>query len=207
MSEPCSCCIINPHGLSRRKIILSCAGLATLSTLLPFEAKADLVPYGNSVGGPYLDINGSKLPKDIVFRVLPVLMPIKTFGINSLYGLRRDPINGYSSMHTGVDFQGVIGTPVYSTALGRVTFVGRNGGYGNMVDVVHGLGFSTRYAHLSAFSVEPGQTVDRYQQVGLVGDTGRITGPHLHFEIRQNDAPLDPIAFLIKANDLYKHIV
>ena len=195
-----------PFTAGRRKFVLACAGAAATVSGIS-SASATQTAYGNGTEGPMLTVNGIQLPRDVVFRFLPVLMPITTLRINSLYGLRTDPINGYSSMHTGVDFQGVIGTPVYATAAGRViTANATNNGYGNMVEVAHGLGFSTRYAHLSAFSVVPGQIVDRHQLVGLVGETGRITGPHLHFEIRRAGNPMDPITFLIKAHELYQHL-
>ena len=99
-------------------------------------------------------------------------------------------------MHTGLDMRGDTGEPVHATANGKVTIAGREGGYGNMVEIDHGNGFSTRFGHLSAIDVKVGQTVRTGQVVGKIGSTGRSTGPHLHYETRINDEAVDPQKFL-----------
>ena len=99
-------------------------------------------------------------------------------------------------MHAGVDFRAPSGHPVRAAAAGRVTMARRNGGYGNMVEIDHGRGMTTRYAHLSAILVKSGQRVRPGQIIGRVGSTGRSTGPHLHYETRVNDRAVDPERFL-----------
>jgi murein DD-endopeptidase MepM/ murein hydrolase activator NlpD len=112
------------------------------------------------------------------------------------FGVRSDPFLRGPAMHTGLDFRADIGEPARATAAGIVTMAGRNGGYGNMVEVDHGNGFATRYAHLSAIDVEVGQTVRIGQIVGKTGSTGRSTGPHLHYETRVDGEAVDPQKFL-----------
>ena len=112
------------------------------------------------------------------------------------FGMRNDPFLRSLAMHTGLDFRADTGEPARATAAGTVTMAGRNGGYGNMVEVDHGNGFATRYAHLSAIDVEVGQTVRIGQVVGKVGSTGRSTGPHLHYETRIDGEAVDPQKFL-----------
>ncbi|MCL2339169.1 MAG: M23 family metallopeptidase [Proteobacteria bacterium] len=129
-------------------------------------------------------------------QILPIGAPVANPQITSPFGSRTDPINGTPSRHTGIDFAGKIGTPLYTVAPGRVIFTGEQNGYGNVVEVDHGLGFTTLYAHLSRINVERGDVVKAHQIVGLGGSTGRSTGPHLHYEIRYNGAPFNPYNFV-----------
>jgi murein DD-endopeptidase MepM/ murein hydrolase activator NlpD len=113
------------------------------------------------------------------------------------FGGRRNPFGGSGyEFHTGQDIEAPIGTPVVAGARGRVSFVGWQNGYGQLVVVDHGGGLSTRYGHLSHIDVEIGQTVTRAQLLGRVGSTGRSTGPHLHYEVRINDEPVNPLQYL-----------
>jgi murein DD-endopeptidase MepM/ murein hydrolase activator NlpD len=112
------------------------------------------------------------------------------------FGMRSDPFIRSLAMHTGLDFRADTGEAARATAAGTVTIAGWNGGYGKMVEVDHGNGFTTRYAHLSAIDVEVGQRVRIGQIVGKVGSTGRSTGPHLHYETRVDGDPVDPQKFL-----------
>jgi murein DD-endopeptidase MepM/ murein hydrolase activator NlpD len=112
------------------------------------------------------------------------------------FGVRADPFLRAPAMHTGLDFRADVGEPARATAAGTVTIAGWNGGYGRMVEVDHGNGFATRYAHLSAIDVEVGQAVKIGQIVGKVGSTGRSTGPHLHYETRIDGEAVDPQKFL-----------
>lgn len=116
--------------------------------------------------------------------------------ISSPFGWRIHPIFGDLRLHTGIDFSASYGDSVYSADRGTVSFVGVMGGYGNVVVVDHGGGLATTYNHLSAFSVSTGQSVGRSQPVGAVGCTGYCTGPHLHFEVRINGTPVDPMPYL-----------
>ena len=128
--------------------------------------------------------------------VLPLAMPIENAHVTSRYGVRRDPISRRRAMHGGLDFGAPEGSPATATAPGTVTEAGRHGAYGIMVEVDHGFGVVTRYAHLSAARVAPGQKVAEGETVGIIGSTGRSTGRHLHYEILIDGRHLDPAGFL-----------
>lgn len=128
---------------------------------------------------------------------LPTTMPIEHHPyLSSSYGWRRNPINGQMSMHQGLDFSAPMGTPIRSASGGVVRTVTRHPGYGNMVEIDHGEGLLTRYAHAQVILVKEGQLVTRGQAIARVGSTGLSTGSHLHFEVLRNDKPLDPRVFL-----------
>lgn len=120
----------------------------------------------------------------------------------SNFGYRTDPFTRGLAMHTGIDFRAAAGSPILATAPGKVVAAEYNGGYGNMVEVEHGNGLSTRYAHMSAISVSVGQMVKTGSVLGKVGSTGRSTGPHLHYETRINEEPVDPTRFLSAGSKL-----
>jgi murein DD-endopeptidase MepM/ murein hydrolase activator NlpD len=115
---------------------------------------------------------------------------------SSPFGMRMDPFLGGPAIHTGVDLRGDTGDPVRVTANGRVTRAAWAGGYGNMVEVDHGNGLVTRYGHMSKIEVKVGQHVSMGQTIGRIGSTGRSTGPHLHYEVRIDDKPVNPQKFL-----------
>jgi murein DD-endopeptidase MepM/ murein hydrolase activator NlpD len=128
---------------------------------------------------------------------LPLRRPVaKNVAITSGFGPRSDPFLARAAMHSGIDFRGDTGDPTRATAPGRITEVGYNGGYGKMIEIDHGYGLTTRYAHLSAFDVAVGDIVERGQVIGRIGSTGRSTGPHLHYEIRIDGEAIDPMRFL-----------
>jgi murein DD-endopeptidase MepM/ murein hydrolase activator NlpD len=101
-----------------------------------------------------------------------------------------------------MDFKGPIGAPIYAAAKGTVSFAGRKQGYGNCVEIDHGNGLTTRYAHMSRFAVAPGQAIDAGEKIGAIGNTGRSTGPHLHFEVRVGDRAVNPRPFFEKARNV-----
>ncbi len=115
-----------------------------------------------------------------------------SLSVSSHYGVRRDPFTGTARMHTGVDLAGNYGDSVGAAMSGRVAWASRKNGYGNLVIVDHGNGILTYYAHLSAFAVVAGESVEAAQLLGYVGSTGRSTGPHLHYEVRVNGYPIEP---------------
>lgn len=128
---------------------------------------------------------------------VPIRKPVKgTVDMSSPFGVRTDPFLGRPAMHTGIDLRGDYGEPVRATADGRVTVAGWDGGYGNMVEINHGNGLATRYGHLSEIDVKVGQRVRVGQVIGRIGSTGRSTGPHLHYETRVRDEPVDPQKYL-----------
>lgn len=130
---------------------------------------------------------------------IPQFMPANYNFISSGFGYRRDPFTGGGAMHAGLDFRGPIGAPVHAAAKGVVSFVGRKAGYGNCLEISHGNGLMTRYAHLSKFKARVGQQVAAGTVVGAIGNTGRSTGPHLHFEVRIHDRAVNPRPFLESA--------
>jgi murein DD-endopeptidase MepM/ murein hydrolase activator NlpD len=118
--------------------------------------------------------------------------------LDSGFGGRRNPFGGSSfEFHSGQDIHASYGDPVVAGASGRVTFVGSQNGYGQLIVIDHGGGLTTRYGHLSHIDVTEGQAVERAQFIGRVGSSGRSTGPHLHYEIRINDEPVDPLQYLL----------
>jgi murein DD-endopeptidase MepM/ murein hydrolase activator NlpD len=121
--------------------------------------------------------------------------------LESGFGGRRNPFGGSSfEFHSGQDIDAKTGDPVIAGARGTVTFTGWQNGYGQLVVVDHGGGLTTRYGHLSHIDVTQGQTVERAQFIGRVGSTGRSTGPHLHYEIRINDEPVNPLPYLLTSS-------
>jgi len=116
---------------------------------------------------------------------------------SSGFGYRADPFHAGAAMHPGIDLSGAYGTAIYATADGTVLRAGwNNGGYGNLVELDHGRGITTRYGHMSAILVSAGQHVTRGQQIGRMGSTGRSTGNHLHYEVRIDGRPVNPIPFM-----------
>lgn len=124
--------------------------------------------------------------------VMPAVMP----RLSSRYGYRTDPLHHASRMHYGLDIPGPLGTPVLASSGGVVAFSGPAGSYGRMVEIDHGNGFRTRYAHLSRSLVRAGEAVEPRQTIALMGSTGRSTGSHLHFEVRVNGRATDPFPLL-----------
>ncbi len=133
---------------------------------------------------------------------LPLTKPIAAAPITSRFGPRIDPFLGKPAMHTGVDFRAAPGYPARVTADGTVTTAGYNGGYGNMVEVDHGNGITTRYGHLSRIDVKVGQVVSKGTIIGRAGSTGRSTGPHLHYEVRVDGDAIDPIRYIKAGSEI-----
>lgn len=173
-------------------------------------------PAGAAAGGPFvalnLDPNGSPFDRAVLrhqddmlradrlrraLSTAPLGRPVSVNAEQSSgFGSRIDPFLGRPAYHTGIDFREYPGAPVFATAPGTVSAAGSNGGYGLMVEIDHGNGITTRYAHLSAILVSEEQAVSVRQVIGRVGSTGRSTGPHLHYEVRIDDDPVDPARFV-----------
>lgn len=167
-------------------------------------------------GGPFiplsLDPNNSPFDRELlrhqddvvradrlrrILATAPLGRPVSASAEQSSgFGSRIDPFLGRAAYHTGVDFRDAPGAPVFATAPGKVTAAGSNGGYGLMVEIDHGNGITTRYAHLSTIIVREGDSVPTKKLIGRVGSTGRSTGPHLHYEVRIDDEAVDPGRFL-----------
>ena len=162
------------------------------------------------VGGPLEPVGGSDATFKQLFTswkkldsisqgaiAVPSEKPVKTADFTSGFGVRSDPFRHGAAMHAGIDLAGPIGTPIYATADGVVSDAGyNNGGYGNLVKIDHGRGIETRYGHMSAILVSPGQRIVRGQQIGRMGSTGRSTGSHLHYEVRIDGRAVNPIPFM-----------
>lgn len=128
--------------------------------------------------------------------VRPAGKPVGEGAISSYFGERSDPFTGEEGFHKGLDFAGTMGEPVVSVAAGVVTWVGERTGYGTVVEVNHGNGYLTRYAHNQSALVTVGQTVTRGEHIALMGSTGHSTGPHVHFEVLHNGRQIDPLMFV-----------
>lgn len=137
---------------------------------------------------------------------VPQFAPARRDMISSGFGYRRDPFNRSAAMHKGLDFRGKTGTPIFAAANGRVSFVGWKGGYGKTVEISHGNGLMTRYAHMSRFDTKVGDVVTGGNTIGAIGSTGRSTGPHLHFEVRINGRAVNPRKFLETAPNVLEEI-
>jgi murein DD-endopeptidase MepM/ murein hydrolase activator NlpD len=181
------------------------------------------LPHGEGgVGGPYipaeLDPN-APAPDPALMRVardvataerlkalmsfVPLRMPLSGDpSVTSPFGYRPDPFLGRLALHPGVDLAEAYGAEIHAAATGRVVHAGLAGGYGNMVEIDHGNGLATRYAHMSETLVEEGQQVDKGAVLGRLGSTGRSTGPHLHYEVRVDGEPVDPERYLRAGADL-----
>ncbi len=134
----------------------------------------------------------------------PVAMPVKgAFRFTSGFGYRRDPKGAGTRMHAGVDFAGRSGTPIYATADGVVTHAGWQSGYGRLVKVQHAFGIETRYAHNSRIRVKVGQRVSRGDRIADMGATGRVTGVHLHYEVRIGGKPVNPMTYIKAGRDVF----
>ncbi len=170
------------------------------------KKKPTVSPEENS-GGPYMTVPDEQRKSLInqtdkylkVMSTLPLGRPVPG-PVTSSYGSRKDPVNKKKGYHSGVDFRGKYGSEVLATADGKVIKAGPNGSFGLFVQIDHGNGYSTCFAHLSKYTVKIGERVKRGQTIGAIGSTGRSTGPHLHYELRYKDKPVNPKKFLKVAN-------
>jgi murein DD-endopeptidase MepM/ murein hydrolase activator NlpD len=164
--------------------------------LIPIGDGKDLNAFDKSVLDLQLELSEtSKIAP--LYNALPLQRPLPGDPIvTSPYGARPDPFFHSLAMHTGIDFKGMFGSAVFATAAGKVISAGQQGGYGNMVEIDHGYGLTTRYAHLSSISVDIGDHVEKDEEIGRIGMTGRTTGPHLHYETRIDGEATDPMRFM-----------
>ena len=140
----------------------------------------------------------------VILRSLPLSAPVDHYYISSGFGERTDPFNGETAIHEGLDLVDAIRSHVLATAPGRVIFAGWRGSYGRAVEIDHGLGITTLYAHLDSVLVKKGDLVDYRQAIGKLGNSGRSSGPHVHYEIRFEGKPLDPMGFLKAGRYVFK---
>lgn len=140
------------------------------------------------------------LNENLQKEVQPSGRPIVQGWISSYYGMRTHPLSGRREMHKGMDFAGKLGGPVIAVAKGVVTYAGKRYGYGQVIDIAHGNGYTTRYAHNARLLVSVGDTVEKGFQIAEIGSSGRSTGPHVHFEVLKNGKEINPVRFIRAAN-------
>lgn len=164
--------------------------LASVFTLIDeVSKKINFEKYNNKEISDKLEKNS------ILFESLPAIRPTGSHFLTSGFGMRRHPILHITRMHEGIDFNTDIGSPVYATGNGKIDFVGTKGGYGLTVEIDHGFGYRTVYAHLSEVDVKENTKVKRGMVIAKSGNSGISTGPHLHYEVHHNGVSLDPLNF------------
>jgi murein DD-endopeptidase MepM/ murein hydrolase activator NlpD len=198
-------------GAATRQEVNRLSGMMSrLGVRPPRAPQTPEAPASTGLGGPFvpaeagflddaLSVSGDILHLSRIraaAQLLPLGSPIRDAAVTSNFGYRMDPFLNRPAMHAGIDLRADGGTEVRATAAGEVIFAGWNGGYGRMVEIEHAHGLVTRFAHLSAVKVQEGEQVKAGTVVGLVGSTGRSTGPHLHYETRRDGRAVDPTVFL-----------
>ena len=194
------------------------------------ELLNSLEPTATALGGPFMDLSEMRRIREIneespefsarinrltvklnrlswlriALNSLPLAVPVEEYRLTSRFGHRKDPFTKRSAFHSGLDFAAARGTPVHSTAPGKVVYAGRKGAYGRFVEIDHGHGLTTRYAHLDAIGVEVGDEVGYMQAIGKMGTSGRSTGVHLHYEVTFNGEFYDPEDFIKAGRDVFK---
>jgi murein DD-endopeptidase MepM/ murein hydrolase activator NlpD len=176
------------------------------STGLNVERLFPQLGSNHAEGGPFVPPPKGDQPTEMspdrlaairsLLKSLPVATPLDHYQLESRFGPRYDPFNHKPSFHTGLDLSAPYMSPVYATAAGIVTYAGYYSDYGKVVEIDHGNGIATLYAHLHRFTVVVGQRVAEHEQIGFLGSTGRSSGPHVHYEVRVNDEPQDPEKFI-----------
>jgi len=172
-------------------------------TMQELTAAMDHIETASGARIDWLTAVESRLFDQAIQRALvPTEAPVKNGRIGSSFGFRIDPFTGRSALHTGLDFPGDVGTPIYAAAGGVVIVQEYHPAYGNMIEIDHGKGLITRYAHASRVLVNKSDIVKRGQKIAEVGSTGRSTGPHLHFEVWVSGVVQDPARFLAAGDNL-----
>jgi murein DD-endopeptidase MepM/ murein hydrolase activator NlpD len=190
----------SPGGWSDVERLLTASGIDVAGLMSRFNA----VPPAQ--GGPFVAIDPRQKPTNDevsianlqnMLKSLPLAEPLEgDYQLESRFGMRRDPFNKRQALHAGLDFSAAFRSPVYNTAPGTVTFAGAKAEYGRVVEIDHGHGIVTRYAHLHRAMVVPGQRLTGRELIGQLGSSGRSSGPHLHYEVLVNGAPQNPERFL-----------
>ncbi len=177
------------------------------------------------IGGPFFpadmdDLPGNKLKYDLtilennitewqllkqIVRYLPLASPLTSYYVSSGFGKRRDPFNKRWAAHYGIDLAGQLKSPIFATAAGVVSFVGNKGRYGRLIEIKHNGNITTKYGHLNKILVKRGQKVKPYQKIGLLGNSGRSSGAHVHYEILFKGKPMNPHKFIKAGRYVFKN--
>jgi murein DD-endopeptidase MepM/ murein hydrolase activator NlpD len=185
-------------------------------------ARAENIPI--AMGGPFIDVNAELMAEtelrqevsvldshmsrwerlQFILRVLPLSAPVDAYRVTSKFGKRKDPLNGRWGMHYGMDMAAPSGSPILVPAAGTVVSAGWNAGFGRTIEIDHGMGIRTRYGHLRSITVKKGKKVGFRETIGLLGSSGRSTGPHVHYEILIDGKPVDPTKFLTAGKYVFK---
>jgi len=196
--------VVRSGGIGQFERVLASAGVDVANLFSQYGMRT-------GEGGPFIPVPRGEHPDTTLspeklaalqnlVKVVPVSAPLASYEIGSPFGVRGDPMNGHSAFHTGLDLLAPYMTPVYATAAGVVSYSGYRDDYGKVVEIDHGNGIATRYAHLHRQTVSVGQRVAAHTQIGFLGSTGRATGPHVHYEVLVNGEPQDPAKFLSLAH-------
>lgn len=193
--------IVSSVGLDVRKVLPTApeavARQARGGPFVPWRGPAPLDRQATRDPAVLLDSDIARLEAiRTVLRALPLATPMRDFMVSGHYGFRRDPFNGRSALHEGIDLVAPVGTPVRATANGRVAYSGWHSAYGRLIEIDHGNGIKTRFAHLSRALVATGDVIQTGQVIGELGQTGRASGPHLHYETIVEGRPVNPVNFL-----------
>lgn len=168
-------------------------------TANPYRDDVDKMSFLSHSLNKYLSVLEQKFTaQSRLLSSTPSIAPVRGI-LTDGFGGRSDPFTGEAGQHNAIDISSAVGAPIRSPADGIVVKAEWANGYGNVIYVSHGYGYSTRYGHLSAFAVRPGQRVKRGDVIGHVGSTGRSTGPHLHYEVRVNNNPVNPLEYILNA--------
>ncbi len=182
-------------------------GLGRGGPFIPAGPETGPQSLAQGVNGAYLALQRFEQAR-LTLNLAPVRAPLPVMGrISSPFGNRVDPFGNARAFHSGIDYPNPAGTPVFGAGPGTILFAGWKNGYGKFIEIDHGNGLVTRYAHLSAILVETGQQIGAGELIGKVGSSGRSTGPHLHFEVRRDDLALDPAAYLRVGQRLSSFII
>lgn len=199
--------IVGMTGLNVDTVVAGIEETETLGKGGPFIAALPDSVAGDGFAGKVTGLD-DKLTRlgvlQIALRAIPLVAPVDAFRIGSGFGKRKDPISGKLAIHDGVDFSAPRDTPIYASAPGTVVSANWNGRYGRMVEIDHGFGIRSRYAHLQKILVKKGQRIGHREKIALLGSSGRSTGPHLHYEILYGNIAMDPMRFIKAGKYVFK---